>query len=130
MVQQDHEPRQILVLGTQSVTHPAPYAGKPLPQEPGIHLQQPTAMGEAVGIHRPNDRQMIDHPRHLGKHVADRQTALSGGSENPAASQQRTRVAHFEQWIGVEVGDRLTVETSQFGLRVECIDLADPTVHE
>ena len=62
MVEQHDVARQVLVDRPQAVRDPRAQARIALAQEAGVHLEQARAVGEAVGVHAADDRQVVDAP--------------------------------------------------------------------
>ena len=130
MIEHDHIAGQVLICRSQTVVDPRSATRMSLTQKSRIHLQQPAAVGEAIGIHRADHRHVVDARRKMRIQIRDRQPALAGRAELACAAQQLAWIADLKQGVGVQVGHRLAVVLIQFGLRIPQIDLARSAVHE
>ena len=132
MIEQNDVGRQVLVLGAEAVGHPRADARVALPYESGVHLKQPGAVREAVGVGAADDRDVIDFACYVGIEVGDLDARLAVLLERPCRAEQSAEAAaaHREQRVGIEVRHRLAVPPVQLGLGVERIDLTDPAIHE
>ena len=90
MVEQHDVARQVPVDRSQPVGHPRAQAGKPLAQEPRVHLEQARPVREAIGIHAADDGDVVEPPGEVREQVGDDRPGFSVPGEltrrSPAAS--------------------------------------------
>ena len=129
LVEDDHIPREVLVLGPQSVDRPTPQRGTPNERLASVHRHQGRAMRVAVGVARVDDRQLVGVLADPRKEVGNHQPALTPGSERTEAGGQEAHLAAprvDELFVGRQ---RLPGEFLQHRLVVERVDLARCAVH-
>src|SRR6202035_617153 len=72
-----HEPRQVLVLGSESISDPRADAGTNEPCLARVHEQEGWLVIGHIGVHGANHANVIDVLGRVGKQFADFQTALA-----------------------------------------------------
>jgi hypothetical protein len=89
-------------------------------------------MGNAFGIHRTNNAEVIRLLSNMWKQIGNHQTGFAVWLEFPRRREYPLRRATFSR-VGDEriiEGNLLTAEFLQFGFVIKTIDLADPTLHK
>ncbi len=71
------ETRQVLVLGAQTISDPGTHARPDQPRFAAVHQQQRRFVIGNVGVHRPNDRDVVHTFADAGKNLADFDAALA-----------------------------------------------------
>ena len=85
-------------------------------------------MIDALGCHRPDQRQLVGDPARVGKNLGERHTALAGRVERERGSEQVPLLLvkmHFQL-----AGIGLAVVPRELGLAIEEIHLARPAMLE
>ncbi len=127
-----HEGRQVVALRAQTISDPAPQAGKAHQDPAGIHLVHRRSMDHAVGIARAQERDVVG-VRDAGA-ARGRTYPCPTGHTCPICDGCPGRAGSFSRnwlWILPKLGGQgLAVEAVQERLGVEEIHLARPAGHE
>ena len=129
VVEHHDEAGQVLVLAAQAVGHPRAQTGMAADDPPRIHHQHRRAVNRRVGIHRMDERHVIDAGGQVRKEVGDILATLAVRTKGPLRANNPPLVFLAAAAKRLHL-DRLTVQPVQPGLVVERIDMARTAIHE
>ena len=124
----DHEGRQVAVLGAQAIADPRSDAGAGKSKRPGVDAQGGLVVVGVVGGHRPDDAQVVHATGHVGKKTTHLGAAAAMSGEIPL----RPLGVHGEVAFAplkLIHGDRLAGIGEQPGLGIPRIDMGNPAAH-
>ena len=131
---QDDERGQVVVHRPQAVRHPGAEAGPARDLVAGLHVGDRRLVVDRLGVHAPDEAQVVDHPRRVGQHLRDPHAALAvllelvlrGSDREPllAARHGREPLAHPDR-----VGQVLVVPLVHHRLVVVEVHLRRPADH-
>ena len=127
VIGQDHEGRQILVLGAQAIDHPGTQGGAARHGAAQVHEQAAGGVVVAVGVERPNHRHFVDPLAQVREKLGDLDAALS-----PFAEPEGT--ADIEEFgafglVRSAAGNR-SVVPGEIRFGVEGVHVAGTPAHE
>ena len=128
------EAGQVLVLGAQAVEHPRAHRRPDEVRRAGVQEQRRRAVGDALGVQRVEEAEVVDVPVDLGEQVrrpaaaSGRAARTSRAASSPAASSRACPV--LASSAGVVERHHLAVVLVEPRLVVERIDVADAALHE
>ena len=121
------EAGQILVLGAQAVRDPRADAGPALHGIAAIHQHQGRLVIGQLGLHRADDRDVVDALADLRKQLADFDAALAVFLK---LERRRKRRAGLSLGANIFDGQRFAGVFGQRGFGIERIDMRRPAVEE
>ena len=124
-VGQDHEGRQVLILGSQSEDGPGPHRGTPRDGDARVHEEGGGGMGFRAGVHGPHHRNVVGAGPKLGEHVGHLHSRLPVPFELEGAAH-----VHPLFQAPVLAEDGFPVQLVQLGLGIEGVHLAGSSLHE
>ena len=127
LIQHHHVARQILIHRPQPVIEPRAERRMPLDDPPAVHLKHRRAVGEAVGIQRFDDRDLVHLRREMGQRVG---APLAGLAVLPKSALRPEQLAGLNRTSALLEIRCLTVPPLQFGFVVEQVHLRRTAVHE
>ena len=124
-VGQDHEGRQVLILGSQAEDGPGAHRGTARYGDARVHEKGGRGMGLRTGVHGPHYRNVIGAGPKFGEHVGHLDSRLPVPLELEGAAH-----VHPLFQASVLAEDGLAVELVQLGLGIEGVHLAGSSLHE
>ena len=131
---QDDERGQVVVHRPQAIRHPGAEAGPARVLVAGLHVGDRRLVVDRLGVHAPDEAQVVDHPGRVGEHLRDPHAALAvllelvlrGSDREPllAARHGREPLAHPHR-----VGKLLVVPLVHHRLVVVEVHLRRPADH-
>ena len=122
------EARQVLVLGAQSVAHPAAHARAQQGVAAGEELHAGTAVGDVLVAEAVDHAQLVGDLRQVLPQFAHRDPALAGRAELPGRGEEVA--ARGELHPRTFEGGWLAVVLLQRRFRIEEVDMRRSAVHE
>ena len=124
---EDHEARQVLVLGAEAVGHPRPHAGEAVERHARVEVEVGLGVLHERGGHRADDGQLVGHAADVGEERAHGDAALAVTGELPGARPDvAVLVEHRPLGPERHRPPRLGREP---GLGVERVDVRQPPRH-
>ena len=124
-VGQDHEGRQVLILGSQAEDGPGPHRGAARYGDARVHEEGGRGMGFRTGVHGPHHRNVVGAGPQFGEHVGHLHSRLPVPLELEGAAHVNPL---FQAPVLAE--DGFAVELVQLGLGIEGVHLAGSSLHE
>ena len=125
LVRQDHEGRQVLVLGAQAVDRPGPQGRTARNGKAGVHQEAAHRVAAGVGVERPDHGHVVDAGGQMGKDLGN----FDAGLAVPGELEGTPDVDSLFQ-AAVNAGHRGAVVAVQGRLGVEGVHLAGRAEHE
>src|SRR5579859_3436400 len=121
------ESRQVLVVRTQAVGDPGTHAGADLTRVPAIHQHQRRLVIGNIGVHRADHANIINALGHVGKNLADLDSALGEFFELELRREPGAGLA-----LGLQIlhGQRLAGVFFQRGFGIEGVNVRRAAVGE
>ena len=129
--EQDHEPRQVLVLRAEAVGHPGAHRGVAEILAAGVQEELRRGVVELVGLHRAEEADLVEDPLEPGQAVGDPHPRLRLLVEREDRPEELRGAPDEGEPLPFEELARavLAVELGQLGLVVEQLELAGGPLH-
>ena len=131
-----HESRHVPVLRPQPVGHPRTEAGVALYGIARVHKDLSGGVNRRIGVHRVDERDVVDHFRQVREDLADPRAALAIALEREHRRNDARvgvvllRVQAFQVFLGEDFPCQFSSVLLQKRLVIERLKLAGPADHE
>ncbi len=129
MVEQDHERRQVLVLGPETVRGPRPVTGRAREHGAGVPLEMRDRVVVRAADGRPDQRNIIHHASDMREQFGDFDAGLPVLLEPVRAAHDGARKSLLDLDLPL-ARQRLAVVFVERGFGIEGVDMAYAAAHE
>ena len=125
------EARQVLVLGPQPVAEPRAHRRPHIDRDSGVKLERGRGMGLVVGVHGPEQAEVVGHTRQVRHQVRDHHAGVAAGANRGDRSQRQVLVHADRDLVAVDRrADLLAVLPRDQRLGIEQVELRRTSLHE